>query len=264
MRNSTRRIAPLLALALTMAVAGAPQFPALTGRVVDAAGILSADTEAALTRQLEAHERTKPGQQIVVATVTDLGGLEIQDYGYQLARQWQIGGKEHDTGVVLLVAPTLRKVRVDVGYGLEGDLTDAMSSNIVQTRILPQFRKGDMDAGVRAGVDAITAVLRGDAEAVREGRGTDDRRRDDRRGNAIPVGIFWLIVLIIFMSGGFGGRRGRGRLARAVIWGSVLNDMSRRHGRGGGGGFGGGFGGGGGGFRGGGGSFGGGGASGSW
>ena len=240
-----------LFVAITIALAAAAsamEYPALTGRVVDTAGILSAPAEAALNRQLEAHERAT-GQQIVVATVKDLGGLDIQDYGYQLGRQWGIGGKEHDTGVVLVIAPTLRKVRIDVGYGLEGDLTDAVSANIIQTRILPEFRKNDYDAGVRGGVDAIIAVLGGHGEALQS---------RDRRVKVLPVGIFWLIVLTIVLSGGFGGRRGGGGLARAVIWGSVLNGMS------GGGRGSSGFGGGGGGFRGGGGSFGGGGASGSW
>lgn len=249
MRKSIPLGAVCIALAVTLAAA-AVEFPALTGRVVDAAGILSADTEATLNRQLEAHDRAT-GQQIVVATVKDLGGLDIQDYGYQLGRHWQIGGKEHDTGVVLVVAPTLRKVRIDVGYGLEGDLTDAVSSNIIQTRILPEFRKGDMDAGVRAGVDAIIAVLGGHGEAAEQQR--------SHGAKVVPVSIFWLIVLIIVLSGGFGGRRGGGGLARAIIWGSVLNGMSGGRGRGSGG-----FGGGGGGFRGGGGSFGGGGASGRW
>jgi uncharacterized protein len=252
MRKSTALIVPFFALAVAMAAlaATALEFPALTGRVVDAADILNPGTETALNRQLEAHERAT-GQQIVVATVKDLGGLDIQDYGYQLGRHWGIGGKEHDTGVVLVVAPTLRKVRIDVGYGLEGDLTDAVSANIIQTRILPEFRRGDMDAGVRAGVDAIVAVLGGHGEALQQS--------DQGVKKILPVGIFWLIVLIIVLSGGFGGRRGGGGgLARAIVWGSVLNGMS------GGGRGSGGFGGGGGGFHGGGGSFGGGGASGSW
>ena len=251
-----RTIALLLAL-LAATAAQAIDFPPLTGRVVDAAGILSTATRADLTGRLEAHERAT-GQQIVVVTVPNLGGIPIEDYGYQLGRHWGIGGKEHDTGAVLIVAEAEHKVRIEVGYGLEGDLTDAMSSNIINTRIVPAFRKGDFDGGVRAGVSAIIGVLGGQEEAAQAQSKPSPKK-------AVPVGIFWLIVLFIVMSGFGGGRRGGGGLARAILWGTVLNGMS--HGRGGrSGGFGGGGfgGGGGGGFSGGGGSFGGGGASGSW
>jgi len=248
----------LLAALCAAAYAQAVEFPALTGRVVDAADILNAGTRADLARQLEEHERAT-GEQIVVATVPDLGGLTIEDYGYQLGRHWGIGGKARDNGVVLIVAKAEHKVRIEVGYGLEGDLTDAMSSNIVNTRIVPAFRRGDYDAGVRAGVGAIIDVLGGQAA----GASPPVQQAPVKR---VHIGIFWVIVLFIVLSG-IGGRRGGGRgggLARAIIWGSVLNGMSRG-GRGGGGFGGGGFGGGGGGgFSGGGGSFGGGGASGSW
>ena len=246
--------------ACVLAVA-APNFPALTGRVVDAAGILSASTKADLTAQLEAYERSS-GNQIVVATVRDLGGLDIADYGYQLGRQWGIGSKERDTGALLIVAAAEHKVRIEVGYGLEGDLTDAMSAQIIHSRILPEFRNGDFDAGVRAGVDGIIATLGGEVDSDRDK--AEPARQKAKR--AVPGAIFWLIVLFIVLSSG--RRRGGGGLARALFWGSVLNGMShrgpRRGGGFGGGGFGGGGFGGGGGFHGGGGSFGGGGASGGW
>ena len=247
------RSAVLLVALFTAAFANAVDFPPLTGRVVDAAGILSANTREDLSRQLEAHERAT-GQQIVVATVPDLAGVPIEEYGYQLGRHWGIGGKEHDTGALLIVAAAEHKVRIEVGYGLEGDLTDAVSSNIINTRIVPEFRKGDYDAGVRAGVSAIIGVLGGQGDAGAP---------PQRAVKGLHVGIFWLIVLFIVISG-FGGRRGGrgGGLARAIFWGTVLNGMSRGRGGRGGGFGGGGFGGGG--FHGGGGSFGGGGASGSW
>jgi len=229
----------------------APNFPPLTGRVVDAAGILNASTKADLGAQLEAYERSS-GNQIVVATIKDLGGLDIADYGYQLGRQWGIGSKERNTGALLIVAAAEHKVRIEVGYGLEGDLTDAMSARIIQTRILPAFRQGNFDAGVRAGVDGIIATLGG-------GDGGSAAPAAKVK-HAVPGAFFWLIVLFIVLNS-FGRRRGGG-IARALFWGSVLNGMSGRHGRGGG--FGGGGFGGGGGFRGGGGSFGGGGASGGW
>ncbi len=245
------RSALLVVALLAAACAYAVDFPPLTGRVVDAADILSAATRADLNRELEAHERAT-GQQIVVATVPDLGGLPIEDYGYQLGRHWGIGNKERNDGALLIVAKAEHKVRIEVGYGLEGELTDAMASNIINTRIVPAFKRGDYDAGVRAGVEGIFAVLGGEVDSSAQPRQAPVKK--------LHVGIFWLIVLFIVMSG-FGGRRGGGRgggLARAIFWGSVLNGMSGGRGRGGFGG------GGGGGFGGGGGGFGGGGASGSW
>ena len=247
-----RRVPMLAVLLLAAAFAHALTFPPLSGRVVDAAGILSAQTRAELTRQLAAYDAAT-GRQIVVATIPSLDGTPIEQYGYQLGRHWGIGGKAHDTGVLLIVAKAEHKVRIEVGYGLEGDLTDAMSSNIINTRIVPEFRKGDYDAGVSAGVSAIIDVLGGQS---REGNAQPAKNRV----KGLHVSIFWLIVLFIVISG-FGGRRGGGGgLGRAILWGSVLNGM----GGGRGGGFGGGGFGGGGGFSGGGGSFGGGGASGSW
>jgi len=241
----------LLAALLVAALAHATDFPPLSGRVVDAANILTPATRAELTQQLDAFEQ-RSGIQIVVATVPNLDGLDIETYGVDLARAWQIGSKAKNDGALLLVAKAEHKVRIEVGYGLEGDLTDAMSSYIISTRIVPQFRKGDFDAGVRDGVSGIIEVLGNPQQAA--------RATPKQHARAAPVGIFWLIVLFIVISG-FGGRRGGGGgLARAIFWGSVLNGMSSGRGRGGFGG--GGFGGGG--FSGGGGSFGGGGASGSW
>jgi uncharacterized protein len=255
------RRSALLAALTVAALAHATNFPPLTGRVVDEANILSTATRADLTRQLEAFEQSS-GIQLVVATVPTLDGNDIETYGVDLARTWQIGSKARNDGALLLVAKAEHKVRIEVGYGLEGDLTDAMSSYIISTRIVPQFRKGDFDAGVSAGVSGIIDVLGNPQQAQRTAQAAQSVAK--RHAHQVPVGIFWLIVMIIVFSGmgGGRGRRGRGGLARAIFWGSVLNGMSSGRGRGGFGG--GGFGGGGGGFSGGGGSFGGGGASGSW
>jgi uncharacterized protein len=252
------RCPTLLAALLVAALAHATNFPPLTGRVVDAANILSAATRADLTQQLAAFEQ-RSGIQLVVATVPNLDGLDIETYGVDLARTWQIGSKARNDGAVLLVAKAEHKVRIEVGYGLEGNLTDAMSSYIINTRIVPQFRRGDFDAGVRDGVSGIIEVLGNPEQAQQAAQAAKSTAK-----RHAPIGIFWLIVLIIVFSGMGGGRGGRrrGGLARAIFWGSVLNGMSSGRGRGGFGG--GGFGGGGGGFSGGGGSFGGGGASGSW
>ena len=101
----------------------------------------------------------KTGRQMVVATLPDLQGYEIEDFGYQLGRAWGIGDKTRNDGVLLLVAPKERKVRIDVGYGLEGVLTDALSSLIIQNKILPAFRAGKMEDGVMAGAEALIGQL---------------------------------------------------------------------------------------------------------
>ena len=248
---------PCLLVVSSLATA-AVQFPALTGRVVDQAGILSSDTERDLTQLLESFER-KSGIQLVVATVTDLGGEDLETYSVDLARHWQIGQKGKDNGVMLLIAPTERAIRIEVGYGHEGDLTDARASEIINQRMVPAFRTGDYNGGVRAGVNAIIEVIGGDYQPVAPSK--------PHARQSIPLGVFWFLM-ILFLLGGIGGGRRRGlrSVARAAAWGIMLGGMNGRRG-GYGGDFGGGFGGGsfgGGGFKGGGGSFGGGGASGHW
>ncbi|GGD96271.1 hypothetical protein GCM10011515_15210 [Tsuneonella deserti] len=249
----------------------AQEFPALTGRVVDAANIIPPAVEAELDAKLTAFE-TRTQRQFVVATVPSLDGYEISDYGYRLGRKWGIGDKERNDGVILLVAPSERKVRIEVGYGLEPVLTDGYSALIVQNTILPAFKAGDMPGGIVAGTDAIIKQLELPAdEAAKVAQAAETQAAQSEGG--FPLGaILWIAFLLFFfilpMLGRRGGRhyRGRGGMGGAVgniiLW-EALNAAARsgRHGGGWGGG-GGGFGGGG--FGGGGGSFGGGGASGGW
>ena len=145
----------LLAIATA---AGAQDFPELTGRVVDAASILADFKEAELSTKLEAVE-AETQKQFVIVTIPDLEGYDIADYGYRLGRHWGIGDAERNDGVLLIVAPNERKVRIEVGYGLDGELTDAWSSFIIQTYILPRFKVGDMAGGMDAGADAIIARI---------------------------------------------------------------------------------------------------------
>lgn len=126
----------------------------LTGRVVDAADILSAPVEQALTVKLEALE-SDTGVQLVVATTPDLGGQDIATYSVELARAWGIGSKERDDGLMLLIAPNERKARIDVGYGLEASVRDAEAAQILQQQVLPEFRTGNFDSGVTKGVDSL-------------------------------------------------------------------------------------------------------------
>ncbi len=242
------------------AQAAEPTFPPLSGRVVDQARILAPETEAELTVKLAALE-ADTGDQFVVVTLDSLQDYEIEDYGYRLGRAWGIGGAENDSGVLLIVAPNERKVRIEVGYGLEPVLTDALSNQIIQNDILPPFREGGYARGIGAGVDAVITQLRLDpAEAQARAAAAVPGAAE---APVFPGLIIALIFLFLFLSLLRGlGRKGRGGRARrgidpVLVWGAaeILSNATR--GRSGGGGFGGGF-------SGGGGSFGGGGASGGW
>jgi len=178
-----------VALFLAAAPAAAIDFPALTGRVVDQAGILPASVRAEIEDLLAAHERSTSNQ-VVVVTLESLQGQTIEDYGYQLGRHWGLGQKGRDNGVLLIIAPAERKVRIEVGYGLEGTLTDALASNIIQRVILPRFRQGDMTAGAVEGTRAILQAIEGTYQPLpaREGGGAGGRY-DNFMG--------WFIFLLI-------------------------------------------------------------------
>ncbi len=246
--------------------AAQPKFPALTGRVVDEAGLLTADQRASLETELGQLEQ-KSSDQLVVAIVKSLQGYSIEDYGYQLGRAWGIGQQKLNNGVVLLVAPNERSVRIEVGRGLEPQLTDAMSSLIIQNAILPAFRRGDWAGGITTAVRDITSVLLGDAEEVKRRLASGAKRTSDGDAESLLPLLFWLLIagFIIYVQirqsrqpdtatsarRPYQRRRNDGPVFIPGSWG----------GSGGGGGWGGS---GGGGFGGGGGDFGGGGSSGSW
>jgi uncharacterized protein len=263
-----RWIAALL-LVIVAGAAAAQTFPPLTGRVVDAASVLSPAEVQQLTQLSEGIEQAS-SRQLVVATVPDLQGYPIEDYGYRLGRAWKIGQEGANNGVILLVAPTERKVRIEVGYGLEPIVTDALASVIVNQTILPRFREGDMGGGIVAGAQAIGEQLKLPLEAAerraQEQTSAASRTRRDGSGGTdggdIAVAIFWAVVIVFvvlpLVASRAKGRRVRGGVAPVVIWGPGIGSG---WGSGGGGSWGGG---GGGGFSGGGGSFGGGGASGGW
>jgi uncharacterized protein len=228
-----------------------PSFPALTGRVVDDAGVLSDDTKRQLDGILAGDEQKFGGRQIVVATIKSLQGYEIADYGYRLGRKWGIGQKGKNNGALIIVAPNEHRARVEVGYGLEGDLTDAKSRVIIDRMMLPAFRKGDYNAGVVDGTKAVLATLGNTSYAVPDFKAQD---RDDSQPSDGWTGIIIFLVILFFVGRGF-------------FWPMLFMGMGGGWGGRGGGWGGGGWssgGGGGGGFSGGGGSFGGGGASGSW
>jgi len=280
-------LASLLFLYIAAALA-APQFPALTGRVVDEAGILTPAFKTEISAQLAAHEQSTTNQ-IVVVTLTSLQGYDIADFANQLFRHWGIGQKGRNNGVLLIVVPNERKLRIEVGYGLEGALTDAESHSIIERAIKPPFRQGNYEQGIRAGVGAVLAAIEGEYQATPPVTATGD---ETSIIGPLVAGLFlfqWIIghatrrtstgsrALIAAGAGAgsglivwfFIGILGLAVVIAVVVF-LVMLMAGGRLGRGGSGygnwGSGGGWsgGGGGGGFSGGGGSSGGGGASGSW
>jgi uncharacterized protein len=252
-----------LAFCLLTGAAFALDFPQLTGRVVDQAGVMSADSRSAVAAKLKDLE-DKSGIQLVVATVKSLQGSDIETYANQLFRAWKLGQAQKNNGVLLLVAPAEHKVRIEVGYGLEGTLTDALSSVIISSAIVPRFKANDYSGGIERGVDGIISVLNGDTT---DWQPKVDIREDSpaRVFNALfPILFFFFFILVFrFMVGSVHGSqsgyyvRRNGRPIFVPYVGSSWGSGSGWSGGGGGGGFSGGF-------SGGGGSSGGGGASGSW
>lgn len=230
----------------------AVDFPPLTGRVVDQANVIPAATQQALEAKLSDLE-SKSGIQLVVATVSSLQGEEIEPYANELFRSWKLGEKDKNNGVLLLVAPNEHKVRIEVGYGLEPTLTDALSEVIISNAIAPRFKAGDFGGGITRGVDDIITVLTTDSSEWQQ----RPPLRVDREQGTDPMG--WLLIIgaivivaLLGVSPGF----------RWLFFNLLLNILFTSGGSRGG--FSGGGSWGGGGFSGGGGSSGGGGASGSW
>lgn len=268
-------VAVLLAMCAAPCAWADPTYPPLTSRVVDDAHVLTPDATADLTQKLAALQQST-GRQLVVATVPSLQGVEIQDYGVGLIRAWKLGAKAANDGAILIVAPTEKKVRVEVGYGLEDVLTDTLSELTIQRAILPKFRAGDVSGGIVDGADALIAQLQLPADQARaQVQAASTERAQVRPQRHGGLGFIFGLLLLFWLAN-FGWRLLTGRRGRS--YGSsgggglgwllpmiVLNGLSGGGRDDDGGGFGGGgSGGGGGGFSGGGGSGGGGGASGSW
>jgi len=236
----------------------AQNIPAMTGPVTDRAGVLSSSQEAEISRMILQLEAATSAQ-VAVLTVPDLQGYALEDFSYKTAKAWKLGQADRDNGVLVLMALAEKKVRIEVGYGLEGSLTDAKSGYIIRERILPAFRQGDYGQGLSLAVSSIAGVITAESDITEEQLAAY-RKESSSGGSTIPFNLlFFLIILLFSFLRGLGGRGRRGGLARALFWGSVLGSSGRgRSGGFGGGGFSGG------GFSGGGGSFGGGGASGGW
>jgi uncharacterized protein len=305
-RTHPRRVTAALLLALLpAALAGALEVPQLRGRVNDYADMISPSTERQLEEELANLERTD-STQIVILTVPSLEGEDLEGFSIRVAESWQIGqrevgGQRADNGAILLVARDDRAVRIEVGYGLEGRLTDLLSGRIVDYEIVPNFQAGRFDEGFVMGTRAMIEAVRGEYQGTGAASGDEPGGRRGVSG----IGLFLPFLLLYFIVSALGARRRVvGGVAGAVLlpllaavlfaplaWilllvlspvgfllGLLFGGIGRRAGRSGGprrpfgggffpggfGGRGGGFGGVGGGFRGGGGGFGGGGASGRW
>ncbi len=192
------KLAWLILISLSAPVtslAADPVFPDLSGRVVDDADILDSAQETELSRLLERHE-TATTNQVVVVTLKSLQGYAIEEFGYRLGRHWGIGQKDGDNGALLIIAPNERQVRIEVGYGLEGQLTDAISKPIIELAIIPAFRDGDYAAGTKAGVLGMVAALEGDTTRPQ----VDPTRLQDDATSRKETGPFAFILFIIYLA----------------------------------------------------------------
>ena len=224
------------------------EVPKLKTRILDQANLIDATLEKKINQLLAGHEKASSNQ-VIVVTLKDLQGYNIEHAGVEMGRAWGVGQKDEDNGILLILAEKERKVRIEVGYGLEGVMTDAVSATIIQEYILPRFKTGDFSGGLLIGTQAIVAALGGEviAPVAKNKRSSD--------GSGLPSIIFMLIFMAFAVMGRIGGR---GRGGRSSLW--LLPLMILGGGSGGRSSGGGGFGG----FSGGGGGFGGGGASGRW
>jgi len=237
-----------IAALLCVAVKAQSPLPANNGWVTDLAGFLSPQQEQVLETLMESY-RQGSGHEIALLTVPDLGGRSLERYALEVSRDWGLGEQGKNNGALLLVAKKERKIRIEVGRGLEGNITDSISGRIIRDAISPEFKRGRLYDGLRAGVEAMHAAAGGDYSKIPQRRG-----RRSRGG----LGLLPLLFIFFVLPNLFGRRRGRGGMLGALLLGSAMSrgrHSSGWHGSGGGGGFGG-FGGGGG--------FSGGGASGGW
>src|SRR6202163_4141881 len=197
-RGGARLPVALLALAWAGLAAFAANFPALTGRIVDQANVIAAETRNAVEPKL-ADLEAKSGIQLVVATVKSLEGDDIEPYANALFRAWKLGEKQKNNGVLLLVAPNEHKVRIEVGYGLESTLTDALSKVIITNAMAPRFKAGDFGDGIARGVDDIITVLTTDSS---EWQQRPELRLDSQPGSdpvswVLMVGLIGLVILLM-------------------------------------------------------------------
>ena len=180
------------------------EVPKLKTRILDQANLIDAASKQKINQLLAGHEKASSNQ-VIVVTLKDLQGYSVEQAGVEMGRAWGVGQKEQNNGIVLILAQAERKVRIEVGYGLEGVMTDAVSATIIQEYILPRFKTGDFSGGLLVGTQAIVAALGGEVIApVAKSRKSGD-------GSGLPSIIFMFIFIAFAAMGRIGGRGGRGR-----------------------------------------------------
>lgn len=244
------KIILIICIILITQVLAALEVPPLRGRINDNAGFLSSQQKAQLERDLrQLEERTSA--QLVLLTIPSLQGEALEDYSMRVAETWGLGQEDLDNGILLLIAQREKKLRIEVGYGLEHIITDLKAGYIIRNVITPRFSRGDYFGGVRDGMSALSGLI-DDQFVISEEELARYRQEHATQTAQLPLGL--ILFIFIFAMSIFGRKnRSGGSLLPWLLLGSM---GSRGGGRGGFGGFGG--------FGGGGGSFGGGGASGSW
>ncbi len=197
MKIAVSFLATLLAIAVASCLASpasALDFPALSGRVVDQARVITAESRSEIEAKSKDLEE-KSGIQLAVATVVPLQGSDIETYANELFRYWKLGEAKKNNGVLFLIAPAEHKVRIEVGYGLEGTLTDALSSVIISSVVVPRFKTNDFSGGIEGGVDGIVSVLNGDAA---DWQPKVRLRADDIRGSDLAA-LFMFIFIVTLL-----------------------------------------------------------------
>lgn len=206
-RRRLLRPVGVLAVACWALIAALPsaakEVPFLSGRVVDEADLLSPDRAAAIEERLQAFEQ-QTGAQVVVLTVESLEGEVLEDYSLRVAETWGLGREAQDDGVLLLVARDDRQLRIEVGYGLEGELTDLEAGRIVRNVIVPRFKAGDYPGGIEAGVDSILGTIQGDPGAVPEDPSSLPGEGLDLMGRGLMGLVFFVVVGTFSMVALFG------------------------------------------------------------
>jgi uncharacterized protein len=210
------RLIVFLAILFHPVLASALDVPPLTGRIVDLAHVLPVDDVDQLTAQLKAHEE-QTGNQVAVLIIPSLEGESLEEYSHRVATTWKLGRKGTDNGVLLLIVLKERKLRIEVGYGLEGTLTDLRSAHIIRNEIVPHFRNGDISGGVRAGTEAILKTIEGTYHAKES--------PSDRLRSGPQVGAFQYVVIGIVVGFLAGIILSQGRKRARALLGAVLTFM---------------------------------------